>query len=109
MGEKQLNSMSLAFNWSEQSDGERKVQGRESLDRQNEFLITLNDLLGETKSRLIDMSQWKDDVVILNDVVEWLGFDRCSFKSLVHENHDRYKRDETTQVGLGEECSYPHF
>ena len=105
--ENQLHSMSDAFDWDKknQSGHDELLKAKEDdVLRQNAFLTSLHEVMGEKSSQLIDMSQWKDDVGVLNKVVDWMGFENCAFNSLVHENHDRYEHDTTTEIHLGDNC-----
>mmetsp|Transcript_25428 Transcript_25428/g.31330 ORF Transcript_25428/g.31330 Transcript_25428/m.31330 type:complete len:386 (-) Transcript_25428:255-1412(-) len=81
---------------------------RADYESQNLFLQRLFRLLGGDKAKLIDMMDWMNDASILNEVIDWLGFEGCAFESLVHENHDRYGHDETTKIDLGPNCTYPY-
>ena len=76
------------------------------LQNQTQFLMELNNELGERLSRFIDMEQWKDNVKVLNDIVTWLGFKKCAFNAIFHENFLNYKHDVDTQVSLGNNCKY---
>ncbi len=62
----------------------------------------------QLQSKLIDFSHWKDDIQLLNDVIDWLGFEGCSFNAIRHENMDGFKRDKTTKLHLGDKCRYPY-
>lgn len=74
----------------------------------NQFLIDLGKELGSDMAKVIDLSEWKEDVNVLNDVVDWLGFQNCKFTSLVHENSNGFDRDSETDVGIDDACHYPH-
>lgn len=76
-----------------------------SIQNQTSFLKELSDRLGQ-KAKLIDMDEWKDDVSILNNVLDWLGFENCSFNTIIHENHDTFGRDNSN-LDLGPQCRYP--
>lgn len=102
--ENQIKSMSSAFKIEE----ERREEKKWYLERHNEFLKSFQSLMGDESARLVDLSQWKNDTSIINDVVEWLGFEKCAFRSLLHENHDGYKHDLTTDTGLGDDCRLAH-
>jgi hypothetical protein len=79
----------------------------EKLEKENKFLASFAETLGEERAKLINMSEWKDDIQILNSVLKWMGFEGCEFSSLVHENHHGYARDRT-KVDVGESCTNPH-
>lgn len=102
--EDQLKSMSLAFKWSDKNNSKDLDMRKDRLENQNQFLFNLQKELGDKSSQLIDMSQWKDDVGVLNKMVSWLGFDGCAFDAIVHENHDRYGHDMETEVRVGDNC-----
>ena len=80
----------------------------DELVQYNSFQVALAQELGSDTAKLIDMNNWKDNVSVLNDVVDWLGFKGCAFQELVHENHDGYGRDTDHDVDLGTNCWYPY-
>ncbi len=98
--ENQVQSLVNNFHWKEEQE-EQKIKG---LEHGTQFLRKFHRWMGDESSRLIDMSEWKDDVGIINDLLDWLGFENCAFKNLIHENHDGYERDTTTKVHLGKKC-----
>ena len=77
---------------------------------ETETLETIAKRLGTRRARLIDMTEWSADggLYILNDVLDWLGFENCKFNSLYHENHDRFRADKSTQIQMGENCRYQY-
>jgi len=75
----------------------------------NKFQEEFNHYLGDEMSRLIDMDQWVHDVEILNSVVRWMGYKKCRFNKIVHENDKGYSTDKETVLSVGKECSYPYF
>ena len=79
----------------------------DALKRQNKFLRNFAEALGNETAQLIHMEDWTKDVSTLNSVVSWLGFRGCRFKSILHENHDGYGRDDYDQ-DLGARCRYAH-
>jgi hypothetical protein len=79
------------------------------LKLENEFLHSFATALGTERAQLIDMSEWTKDISILNNVVRWVGFKGCGFKSALHENHDRYERDNSTDLGIGARCRYQAY
>ena len=84
--------------------GMQKIVGKLKLD--NEFLHSFATALGTERAQLIDMSEWTKDISIINNVVRWLGFQGCGFKSALHENHDRYGTDRSTDLGIGALCRF---
>lgn len=72
----------------------------------NMFQQDLNRHLGEM-SRIIDMDQWVNNVEILNDVVDWMGYEKCRFEKIVHENDKGYSTDKETVLSVGEDCVSP--
>ncbi len=99
--ENQMNSMSSAFEISEEIMEEQRTK----LENHTAFLKDFQRHMGDEAARLIDMSQWKDDIGIINELLDWLGFNKdCHLKALVHENHHGYQRDKTTDMGIGENC-----
>lgn len=79
---------------------------QEQIKMENEFLKDLSVLLGDQSARLLDAADWQSDVNILNDVVNWLGFEGCKFNTLLHENEGGFKIDKT-ELDLGDHCRYP--
>jgi len=45
---------------------------------------------------------------VLNDLVNWLGFEECLFPRLLHENKNRYGKD-VEAFNLGKNCHLPDF
>lgn len=82
-------------------------EAMESINSQTNFLKELAHRLGNNKARLIDMSKWKNDVSILNNIINWLGFKGCQFKDVIHENHDNYGSD-SREIDLGKYCRLPN-
>ncbi len=74
----------------------------------NQWLIDVASYLGNDMAKVIDLSEWKDNVDVFNDVANWLGFRNCKFTSIVHENLNGYGRDNETDVGIDENCHYPY-
>jgi len=83
-----------------------KLVGKLKID--NDFLHNFTKALGTERAQLIDMNEWTKDISIINNVVRWLGFQGCRFKSILHENHDKYERDSSTDLRVGNEarCRY---
>jgi len=79
----------------------------EGLVKEIEFLTKFAENLGPDTARLIDMTMWTKNISILNDLLDWLGYKECHFKSLVHANHDGYGLDQTDPQ-IGDDCHYPH-
>jgi hypothetical protein len=65
--------------------------------------------MGQDRARLLDMLEWSkrdnSGVVVLNDLIEWLGFEGCKYGTLLHSNKDGYGVDRN-DVSLGENCRY---
>jgi len=59
------------------------------------FYRNLSVEFGE-RAFFLDLSQWQNDVMIINEAVNWLGFPFCTFSSLVHENYNGFGRDNRT-------------
>ena len=98
--ESQLESISSRFSASTRTSSE--------LEEFNSFQRDLAHDLGPDMATLLDMNEWKDNVEVINDAVDWLGFQNCRFQELVHENHDGYQRDEEHGVELSKDCWYPY-
>ncbi len=84
-----------------------RKQIQEKIKLENQFLIDLNKLFGKERSRLIKLEEWREDVEVLNDIVDWLGFEGCKFNRLLYENRGGFEHDET-ELDLGAQCRYPH-
>ncbi|KAL7426716.1 hypothetical protein ACHAXM_000552 [Skeletonema potamos] len=67
----------------------------EKLKRKDDFLTKFAQHMGEDKARLIYMEDWVNDVMHLNEVVEWLGFRNCQYDKVLHSNANGYERDES--------------
>ena len=100
--EEQLQSISSTFHKGKKKKKDNNME--DELLRKNHFLLQLHDILGNDRSKMIDMSIWKDDISVLNNVVDWLGFKDCAFDALLHENFDGYGRDHQTNVHVGDNC-----
>ena len=99
--DKQLQSWLLAFGT--QLDGD-------IIRDYNHKLSRLAATLGPERARVIDMSEWSREggsgLIVLNDLVDWLGFKGCRFTSLLHSNKDGYEKDRTdkSKLSLGKHC-----
>lgn len=80
----------------------------DDITKYNQWLIDVATYLGNDMAKVIDLSKWKDNVDVFNDVAHWLGFRNCKFTSIVHENLNGYGRDNETDVGIDENCHYPY-
>lgn len=85
--------------WGNNTAKEHEQQVRAS----QAFLRDLHWKLGQKRSMLMDMKLWKNDVSLVNSMVEWLGFEGCEFQKLLRENRNGihgYKPDKKTDTGL---------
>ena len=87
--------------------GLNRTQVQQKIQIENQFLVDLSLLLGNDTARLLHSDDWQKDVNVFNDVVDWLGFEDCSFDTLLHENRGGFSHDEETEVDVGEKCRYP--
>lgn len=100
------------------------------------FYQEVQELFGPDKAKTVDLDKWMNDVEILNDVVNWLGFTSCRFNAILHENHHGkygepklnwlhatvillrsraflaahetdYETDTTSRIHMGENCKAP--
>jgi len=98
----QVQSQVSQFNHTKNTEG--------TILQYNRFLGKLQQILGTKVAYTIDMMDWSGKsenakgVEVLNSLVEWLGFENCRFKSIVHENHDGLGRDSETDIGLKSNC-----
>ena len=81
-----------------------KLVGKMKLE--NDFLHNFTEAMGTERAQLIDMNEWTGDISILNNVVRWLGFQDCRFKSILHENSENYEGGNSTDPGVGAHCRY---
>lgn len=86
------------------TDDYEKLTGKMKLEK--DFLHNFTEAMGTERAQLIDMNEWTGDVSILNNVVRWLGFQDCRFKSILHENNERYGGDNSTDPDVGARCRY---
>jgi hypothetical protein len=71
------------------------------------FLDQFAGHLGKDMAKSIDMKMWRDDDSLLNDVIDWLGYNKhCHFESIVHENHGELfdKHDADPRLLRKEKC-----
>ncbi len=101
-------SMAMKKHLHEKVNGLKRSEVRDKLKRENDFLTELSFLLGDNSAKLLDIVEWSEDVSVINDVVEWLGFENCQFNTLVQENENGYSHDSQWEGGLGPGCRYPH-
>jgi hypothetical protein len=77
----------------------------ENLREQNERLRHMAKLFGPEQAKLIDSTEWTQDVTILNDVVSWLGFDiNCHFTELLEFNTRQKYSHGRVQTIANPEC-----
>lgn len=76
--------------------------------RENEFLISLADELGDSQARVIDMTKWSEDVGIINNLIEWVGFKGCALEEMLHTNHgeDGFQQDDIEGDIFGRTCQF---
>ena len=80
----------------------------EKIEKANKFYRNFTRIMGGHAAQLIDMSEWKDDVGILNSVVDWLGYKNCAFNDIYHENSKEsggFGTDKLTRIDLGPNCT----
>ena len=73
----------------------------------NQRLINISAYTSQARARLIDMSEWNQrdgsGLLTLNDMIEWLGFKRYRFPSLLYSNKNEYGIDNQN-YSLGDHC-----
>jgi hypothetical protein len=89
------------------ADLDRK-EVKNKIHTENAFLTDLSEILGEDTAQLIDIVEWKEDVSILNKIVDWLGYENCAFNMLIHDNYAGFTASNKTQITLGDNCKYPY-
>ena len=70
------------------------------LEKQNQFLYSFAAGLGMDKARLIFTEEWTQNVTALNEVLEWVGFQHCQFRNILHHNQNGYHPDKKTAIKL---------
>lgn len=100
----QIQSIQGTFTSATQGDHGKSIH---DIDMYNTYLSNLATELGTDMAKVIDLSQWRNDVNVFNDVAQWLGFRNCAFTSIVHENVNGFGRDHETDVGIDDACHYP--
>ena len=101
--EDQLNSIQGTF-----SKATEKGKSTDDITEYNQYLIDLANELGTKMAKVIDLTEWRNNVNVFNDVAQWLGFKQCKFTSIVHENLNGYGRDNNTDIGIDKYCHYPY-
>mmetsp|Transcript_21676 Transcript_21676/g.27351 ORF Transcript_21676/g.27351 Transcript_21676/m.27351 type:complete len:362 (-) Transcript_21676:76-1161(-) len=72
-----------------------------------DFHVALSRALGKSSAKIIRFDHWKDNVNVLNEVLDWLGYENCQYDAITHENENGYGVDNTTIIDLGKDCHYP--
>ena len=93
---------SLAKAWA--GDAAKKNK-QEWVENTNSKLQQVANLLGKDRAIFLDSTKWTKDVTLLNEAIEWLGFENCVFKELMEFNIDRYKNGQT-EASLPKGCQY---
>mmetsp|Transcript_3762 Transcript_3762/g.4933 ORF Transcript_3762/g.4933 Transcript_3762/m.4933 type:complete len:389 (-) Transcript_3762:169-1335(-) len=99
----QLHSIEDTF-----KNKKQQVKTENEIIKMNQYLIDVANMLGPKMAKVIDMAEWTQNVDILNDVVDWMGFKNCKFHDVVHENQNGFGRDHETDPHLGDKCHYPY-
>jgi len=82
----------------------------EDLLKQNEFLLSVAKLMGKDAARVIDITKWSDDISILNDLIEWIGFKNCILENIVRTNQGKSGfEQEKVGTSFGPTCRYPYL
>jgi len=97
--EKQVQSMESEFEFENGKSVKSFVEDGTNFHRE------LAEELGDA-ARLTDLEEWKNNVDVLNEVIEWLGFKNCRFNTILHENHDGYQPDRERHLNLDDDCEY---
>ena len=83
------------------------MRNEAGIESELQFLTAFAKEMGPERSKLLNMGEWTNDVSVLNDAVNWLGFEGCAFTSIKHDNNGRYRLDWKYEPNLGENCHYP--
>jgi hypothetical protein len=70
-------------------------------------MLKFAELMGD-RAKVIDSSNWTQNVGHLNEAVRWLGFnDKCEFSGVLELNtKNGYGTTGTTNVVIDPECRY---
>jgi len=68
----------------------------DALEKENQILLRLAELLPRSQVGILDASKWLTNLSILNDLVEWLGFENCQFHELLEFNVSPDKRSSSS-------------
>ena len=80
-------------------------QLRERMAKENEFLTSFANVMGDNRAKLILMDKWSKDVGVLNNAINWIGYQDCSLDSILHENKNGYSQEgEDEQSPLRGQC-----
>lgn len=77
-----------------------------ALVKENKFLKKFASLMGQDAAQLIDMNEWTEDVSVLNNVLDWMGYQKCHFRKVLHDNYHGQSTDPS-ELNIGEHCHYP--
>jgi len=80
----------------------------EKIKKATRFYKNFAENMGEHAAKLIYLEEWKDDVGVLNEVVDWLGYTDCAFADISHENNGGIGVDTDTKIGLSPTCALSH-
>eukprot|EP00557_Chaetoceros_sp_GSL56_P013236 CAMPEP_0176483664 /NCGR_PEP_ID=MMETSP0200_2-20121128/4039_1 /TAXON_ID=947934 /ORGANISM="Chaetoceros sp., Strain GSL56" /LENGTH=375 /DNA_ID=CAMNT_0017880081 /DNA_START=234 /DNA_END=1364 /DNA_ORIENTATION=- len=80
---------------------------KKTLMKENEFLKNFARLMGPDRAQLIDMTEWTRDVSILNNILKWMGYRKCRFQNILHDNDLKFEPDSTVP-NISKKCHYPH-
>ena len=97
--ESQLSSIE-SLGWARGGD-------KEAIKKRIKFYENFANEMGNDRATMIDMSKWKDDVGILNNVTYWLGYRDCEFGDMYHDNSKEsggYGLDKQRELKLGPRC-----
>lgn len=78
------------------------------LRKENEFLKKFTRLMGPDAAQLIDMNEWIHDVSIINNIVDWMGYRKCHFPKVLHDNSHGYATGDSSDLKIGQKCHYPN-
>ncbi|GFH46277.1 hypothetical protein CTEN210_02751 [Chaetoceros tenuissimus] len=66
----------------------------DSVKQEEHFLKSFAQGMGSNRAVFIDMDEWINDVGVLNDVIEWLGYKDCRLSRVKHDNDGGYKAEQ---------------
>ena len=79
----------------------------DEIQKQLERLIKFGSFLPESQTRVLNSDEWTEDVSILNEVVDWMGYSKeCHFTEVLQFNTDEGYGNGITELKVDPKCRY---